>query len=187
MKLEKNNFAKLIVPLFYILVLFIYLLPALLLPFNSSPDEAMRLEVVKGIIASNHVLRVFDSNSDINSTWGFGYSFLISNLQYILIYAVHYFVNIFFTCDSLTIGRLFSVVIGVLCVYTFDKILIALLVEAKDNLLYRISLVSVYAFWPQIASMFTYVNADSGALLVTNLLVLNFIVTARPVKYIKKS
>lgn len=175
MKLEKNNFAKLIVPLFYILVLFIYLLPALLLPFNSSPDEAMRLEVVKGIIASNHVLRVFDSNSDINSTWGFGYSFLISNLQYILIYAVHYFVNIFFTCDSLTIGRLFSVVIGVLCVYTFDKILIALLVEAKDNLLYRISLVSVYAFWPQIASMFTYVNADSGALLVTNLLVLNFI------------
>ncbi|MBP9742769.1 MAG: hypothetical protein KBD37_05375 [Burkholderiales bacterium] len=171
-ELNKN---RQIILLFYLVVLFIYLLPAIMLPFNSSPDEAMRLEVVKGIVASNHILRAFDSNSDINSFWGFGYSFLISNLQYILIYIVHYFINIFYNCDVLIIGRLFAVVVGILCVYTFDKLLVALITEVRDNVLYRFSLVSVYAFWPQIAFMFTYVNADSGALLVTNLLVLNFI------------
>lgn len=171
-ELNKN---RRIIPLFYLVVLFIYLLPAIMLPFNSSPDEAMRLEVVKGIIASNHILRAFDSNSDINSFWGFGYSFLISNLQYILIYIAHYFINIFYNCDVLIVGRLFAVVVGVFCVYTFEKLLVALFIEVKDNALYRVSLISVFAFWPQIAFMFTYVNADSGALLVTNLLVLNFI------------
>lgn len=171
---KKINFSKLIAPLFYTIVFMLYLLPAILLPFNSSPDEAMRFEVVKGIIRSDCIPRLFDYNSYIDSTWGFSYAFFISNLQYILVYMVYWFIKFFYHGEIFIIGRLVAVFIGIACVYTFEKIVVAIFTETKEKNVERVLLTSIYAFWPQVAFMFTYVNADSGALLITNMLVLCF-------------
>lgn len=163
--------------LFYLVVISMcYAFVAIKMPFNSGPDEAMRFAVLQDIVNFGRVANIYDSKSYFNPVWGISYSFLLSNFGYIVIYLCYKVVSYFIypNFDLFVFARLSIAMIGIVNLVVLDKIIQSITNERKFTL-QKVAVLCIVAFWPQVAFMFTYVNLDSFAILMTSLLILNYI------------
>lgn len=142
-------------------VFIVYIFWSFLLPFNQGPDEYMRNEVIKGMIQLKRIVIVGDIDV-YYGPWGFNYSYLLSNLPYIMAMLLNELVDKILSIPIYWYGRIISLLCGYYANILFYKLL-RLIFDKKEN---NIELL-IFAFWPQVVFMYIYTNADSISIMLS--------------------
>lgn len=145
----------------FILLCFIFFVTwAVVQPFNSCPDEAMRYDVIKYVFEHNR-LPHGGEESLINPIWGFSYAFLpyLSGLVSVVFMK---FVYLFTQNDQILIiaARMASVFFGTITVYYIIKI-----ANKLFNGIYKWLLIILVSCLPQFVFLSSYMNNDVLALM----------------------
>jgi len=152
---------------FYSFVLLMWLVWAYILPFNEGPDEYMRSRIVEYIIGYGGLPTGFQEEI-MDYSWGFTYGFrpiLPQILEALFIRAGLLITQERFSL--LFIGRLASVLCGLVFVYYVRKISIRLFKDKGLQWLF----VCMTVCLPQASFLFTYLNCDSMALMASAMIV----------------
>lgn len=156
---------------YIILLIPFYYVWMIILPFNRAPDEWMRFQVIEDMLKFGRVLVAGDSSGVYPITFGFSYSFLIAHSAYIFGKFLIDVCDLFLQLDHFLIVRHISFLSGILSVLVFNDVLKKIDVSLRENHAYRLTILSLFAMWPQVAFMFTYVNLDAITILLSVVLI----------------
>ena len=163
---KKNK--KIIMAIFLIGLFCYYLIWTVSQPYNSCPDEKMKLDICKYIAEHNSIPDGRDE-SIRDSIWGISYAF-----QPILTYMIcAVFVKIasIFTTQQFVLvvaARLVSTISMTLTIYFVIKISNKLF---KDKEIYKYLFIVFIAFQPITAFLASYINNDSTAILAISMII----------------
>lgn len=140
-------------------------------PFNSGPDEGMKMDICKYIVENNKLPHGGDE-AVRNPIWGISYGF--TPIFSYIISSIFMKVAMIFTTDEFAI-LVAARFVSVLC-YTGTVIMVMKIAEKLFSGIYKWIFIVLITALPQLVFLGTYINNDSLAIFSTAIIIYSWII-----------